>query len=307
MGIISKIRTLHRLWDTKRFIKNVKFLLSNDIADTHHILTDEILDDCVFELDELREYLLPRVPKILDTLESLTLLERQPKSFARYGDGEIWMMQKKDILFQKYDPLLAEKLLKVMKTKRNDLYIGLNRTYFHALNPMSTEHQRNFQRRYHTNLRRFLMEEANPEIQYLDANCLMGYFRHTDQDAYHDILSRRMKIFEGRKVAVVTGKSVLGKLDYDIFQLAASKIIIEAPSVNAFSAYDSILRDISRNVSKDIMIHLILGPTATVMAADLTDVGYVAWDSGHMAKDYDAYMKKLGKTAQVIKEFYGVD
>ena len=304
MGIISKIRTLCRIWDTERFIRNLRFFIENDIQTT---IKDEAIEDCVFELDELKDMLLLRVPKILDTLESLALLERQPKSFSRYGDGEIMIMQGKDISFQEYDPVLAEKLLKVMKTKRDDLYIGLNGGYFHALNPLANEVSRRFHRSHYSRLRRFFIKECNPEIQYLNANCLMGYFGSHDWNTYHEIVRRRMKIFEGRKVAVITGKSVLKKLDYDIFQLAASKIIIEAPSVNAFSAYDSILRDISRNVSKDTMIHLILGPTATVMAADLADMGYLAWDSGHMAKDYDVHMKKLDKTAQIQSDFFAAD
>ena len=124
---------------------------------------------------------------------------------------------------------------------------------------------------------------------------------------YDDFIRRKKKLFEGRKVAVVTGKSVLAKLDYDVFELAASKTIIDAPSKHAFSAYDSILHDISANISKDTLICLILGPTATVMASDLTDMGYMAWDIGHLAKDYDAYMKKLDKTPQTQSAFYAPD
>ena len=55
------------------------------------------------------------------------------------------------------------------------------------------------------------------------------------------------------------------------------------------------------------MVCIILGPTATVMAADLTDMGYLAWDVGHIAKDYDAYMKRLEKTNEMRAKFWAPD
>lgn len=131
----------------------------------------------------------------------------------------------------------------------------------------------------------------------------MGYF-YSDYETYGTVIERRKKLFEGRKIALVAGKSVFGKLDYDVFELADSKIIIDAPSKNAFQEYDSILKDIERNVSKDTLICLILGPTATAMAADLTDMGYMAWDVGHIAKDYDAYMKKVEKSYDKQADFF---
>ncbi|MBQ7169327.1 MAG: DUF1792 domain-containing protein [Synergistaceae bacterium] len=303
MGLIKSIRKLHHFWNTKRFLSNIKFLIKNDFTE----LPDRIMEDCVFELDELRDYFLSRVPSILSKAESLTLLADKPKSFARFGDGEVDIMQGKDCAFQKYDPLLAEKMLRVLKTRRDDLYVGINSKYFHSvLLGNQTENGRNFHRNRGRFLREFFMREANPEIQYLDATCFLGYF-FDDSDAYSEFLPMKRKLFEGRKIAVVTGKSVLEKLDYDIFDQAASKIIIDAPSRNAFSSYDEILRDISGNVSKDTLICLILGQTATVMAADLTDMGYLAWDTGHIAKDYDAYMKKVEISPQAEHSFYAPD
>ncbi|MBQ7543640.1 MAG: DUF1792 domain-containing protein [Synergistaceae bacterium] len=305
MGILSKVRTLFRVWDTERFLNNIKFLIKNDIQVT---LKDEILEDCLFQLDELRELVMPHVPEILDMHHSLSRLEEQPKSFARFGDGEVAIMQGRDIRFQKYDPALSEKMYRVLQDKRDDMYVGINGLYFHSVRLQNiTEEGVAFHYKMDTQLRRFFMEHANPETTYLDATCLCGFFRFADNDAYADFVRRKKKLFEGRKIALVTGKSVLAKLDYDIFEHAASKVIIDAPSKHAFGAYDSILRDISSNVSKDTLICLILGPTATAMAADLTDMGYMAWDIGHIAKDYDAYMKNLDRTPRAQREFFAPD
>ena len=55
------------------------------------------------------------------------------------------------------------------------------------------------------------------------------------------------------------------------------------------------------------LICLILGQTATVMVPDLTDMGYMTWDVGHIAKDYDAYKKQTAKTQANMDAFWAPD
>ena len=52
---------------------------------------------------------------------------------------------------------------------------------------------------------------------------------------------------------------------------------------------------------------LILGPTATVLSYDLNNLGYRALDLGHIAKDYDAFCKKLNKDSNTISGFFAPD
>ena len=51
----------------------------------------------------------------------------------------------------------------------------------------------------------------------------------------------------------------------------------------------------------------ILGPTANALVYKLSQKGYIAWDIGHLAKDYDAYMKKIEKNEKNIFEFFKPD
>lgn len=305
MGFFHKLATLFRVWNTRNLTHNIKFLLEHDLAEAMWKNKDEVLDDCVFELDELRGMLLPLKPKVYNCNESLSILEREPKSFARIGDGEIRLMEGKDISFQKYDPVLAEKMLKLLTEKRDDIYVGIC-DYFHSLSPDATERSREFHRRDVPKLRRFLLKHSSADIHYLDTDCFMGYFG-SDYESYGAVIERRKNLFKGRKIALVTGESVKAKWDYDVFEFAASVQYIQAPSKNAFHEYASILEDINMNVSKDTLVCLILGPTATAMAADLTDMGYMAWDVGHIAKDYDAYMKRVDKSYKEQYDFYAPD
>lgn len=102
--------------------------------------TDKIIDDCVYELDEDKA-LLPNL-KILDESESIELLLQKPKSFCRYGDGEIKLMQGISQAFQVYDEELAQKLRNTLSAKREDMYIGINRAYFHSPINCSEENRR---------------------------------------------------------------------------------------------------------------------------------------------------------------------
>ena len=120
-------------------------------------------------------------------------------------------------------------------------------------------------------------------------------------------LKEILKIAEEKKIAIVCGEGILDKLDFDVFELAKEKKFVYAPRRDAFSKYDEIIKKIENNVEKDYIVCIILGMTATVLAADLADLGYIAWDVGHVAKDYNAYMQKAEKTDTVIDAFFAPD
>ena len=83
-------------------------------------------------------------------------------------------------------------------------------------------------------------------------------------------------------------------MNYDVFEEAAHKEIIFAPRINAWSTYKQIMKK-ALTYSKDTILCFILGPTATVLAYELSQKGYVAWDIGHMAKDYDRFRKSKSR------------
>ena len=306
MGILTKICSLFREWDTMTLLRNLKFLTSKSLWLEYLRHKDEAVEMCVFELEELKNQLLPLIPHVLDKAESLNLLETQPKSFTRFGDGEIAIMEGQSIAFQKYDAELARKMRAILKTKRDDLYVGIC-SYFHAIPFTALEHNRRFHLATITGLRRFVMKETNPEMQYLHASCLIWYVGALRGKACDTVMNRERQLFAGKRIAVVAGKGILDKLSYDVFGLAAEKVIIYAPSKNAFSQYSEIMNKITITVSKDYLVCIILGPTATVMAADLTDMGYMAWDVGHIAKDYDAYMRGCAVTNDMLADFWSPD
>ena len=292
----------------KRIIKNIKYLLKNDLSEKEKEILfeakDGAVDDCVYELEEDKKILKNLI--ILDDKESIDVLLSNPKSFARFGDGEIQIIQGKNCSFQKYNPMLADKLLKLLTEKREDVYVGLNRSYFHS--PMVySENNHKFYRIYGTSFRHFFLNHCDPSNVYLDACLFGGYFRLAPNYDFKKLYERNMLLFKDKKIAVVAGKGVLSQLKYDVFSLAKEKVVIEAPSINAFDKYDEIIETINKKVDKSFIVCLILGQTATVMAGDLANMGYIAWDIGHLPKDYDAYMSKVERNPDNAKKFFGPD
>ena len=233
MNIFIKVINFFRVWNTRTLLRNIKFLVSHDLRIEFFLAIDDAVERSVFEADELKAALFPLRPKVLDKHESLKLLEEKPKSLARLGDGEVDIMEGRDIPFQKYDPVLAEKLRAVLSTKRDDLYVAID-NYFHALSIDAPDFNRRFYRGHIKQLRRFIMKNAKTEIQYLSTHCLLTYIDAYDAENCRKLMLREKRFFENRKIALVAGKGILSKLDYDIFELASEKIIIEAPSKNAF-------------------------------------------------------------------------
>ena len=60
-------------------------------------------------------------------------------------------------------------------------------------------------------------------------------------------------------------------------------------------------------IPKEKLVIAILGPTATLLAWDLSQCGYQALDFGHIAKDYNSFMKKDPQNIENIQKFFDKD
>lgn len=288
----------------RRFARNVVFLLANDLQDRFYRVKDEAIEDGVYEFEE-NTRILPKL-NVLCADETFERLLSSPRSYARFGDGEIAIMQGHDSVFQHYDPVLAEKLEAILRNKQEKMYVGLNRAYFQSAFGFAERNHR-FYRENGTELRRFFIERCNRESVYLDASCFGAYFRFGDDFDFEGHYSKVKGLFKGKNIILVVGRGVMDDITNDVFEECHSKTMIEAPSRNAFDEYESILKEIRAVSKKDDLICLILGMTATAMVADLAEAGYTAWDIGHIAKDYDVYKKGVEKTEENMSKFWAPD
>ena len=123
---------------------------------------------------------------------------------------------------------------------------------------------------------------------------------------FENYYQRMQKLLEDKDVTIVCGEGVLDRLEYQALDVCRSVEYIQAPSMNAYSQYDTILQQVLAT-DKTRLVCVVLGPTAKVLVYDLVKAGYQAWDMGHYFKDYDAYRRKKPRTAEEIAKFYQPD
>lgn len=293
----------------KNLIRNINYLSKHSLWDRREedivYLTNKILNDAVYEFGLGIEGTAKL--NILDQMQSLELIKKSDKSFVRTGDGEIKIMQGMDQPFQKYEEEIAERLTALLENPRKDIYVGINRNYFVPLMP--AENNAYYYRRHAYELRNFYFEHCNPETTYIDATFTSHPFSYGhEQMKYSDkVYECWRQLFKDRKIAIVCGAGILNDLEYDIFELAASKRIIEGPKKHAWGEHDSLISRIKKEVSKEELIVFILGMAGKAMIPELTDMGYICWDVGHLAKYYNAYKMKMPSTKENIAKFYAPD
>lgn len=107
-----------------------------------------------------------------------------------------------------------------------------------------------------------------------------------------ETISRIRKIWEKRHCVIVEGEGTRMGVGNDLFDNAFIDGRLLCPSVDAFKKYDRILDYIRSNISKEALILIALGMTATVLAYDLALIGYQAIDIGHIDIEYEWYLMK---------------
>lgn len=289
-----------------RLLKNIKYLMENDIREDFNKAEYKTLNDIeknyIYELSDKLKSL--NKPKILDYEKTLELITTEKKSFCRIGDGEIDIMNGKDIPFQHYDEKLAKIMINILEDDKIDMYVGINYSYFYNTSYMEPT-IRKFYLMGNPEHRKLLLEKCNLNRTYINATFNQTYVGDStlNHEKYYKALQH---MFKGHKLVIFSGKGVVDKLKYDLFELAESKETIYGPSMDAFSEYDNIL-DKARTYSKEHIMCFILGPASKALVYQLTKEGYMAWDIGHMAKDYNAFREKKIKDKEFINSFYAPD
>lgn len=288
-------------------LKNIKYLCTHNVRE--EILNSQydtllsVEDYCNYEADENYIPLSERL-KIFDYSQTINILLNDPKSFCRFGDGEIELICGNSIPFQTYNEKLANILLNILKDDETDLYVGINYNYFHSTKILN-DYNRKFYMLNVRKYRNFLLENCTRNRDYIAAGFNQLYVISDSYD-YEKYYAHLKSMFKGKELVLFIGKGVLTNIKYDIFDECKSKTIIEGPSKNAFSQYDSILKK-AKSFSKEKTLCFILGPTSKALVYALAKEGYMAWDIGHLAKDYDMYMKNIQKNPATINDFFQPD
>ncbi len=245
------------------------------------------------------------IPKIKSSSQTVDELINSNKSVCRFGDGEYSIMKGKDIPFQRHSIELEKKLKKVCVSNNADTLIGISYFYWNFQDFQFYRVIELFRKMYMSKNLDGILSLLDKNKQYRDASFTQIYMTIKNYK-FEKHFQKVQRLWADQDIAIICGKSIFDKIDYNIFDRAKSIDYLYAPSKNAFESYEKILLE-AKKIPKDKTIFIILGATATVLAYDLADCGYRAIDIGHIAKDYDCFVKGIKPNEKSITSFFKAD
>ena len=230
--------------------------------------------------------------KVLNSEQTLDLIIKNRLSIARYGDGEMDLMIGKNINFQKHSKEL-ENRLKNIKTNEKLLVCIPNVFSKQALDKNQIAEKEYIFWKKNKWLNEYKWKKYFSDNKLLgDAFVSRFYIRYKDKSKVAEYIDKLKRLWQDRDVVFVEGEN--SRLGYgnDLFDNAKSIKRILCPTVEAFEKYEDIMSAIKKHSKTDDLLILALGPTATVMAFDLSEMGYQALDLGHVDIEYEWF--KMG-------------
>lgn len=249
------------------------------------------------------------VPSILPGVDCLNEILLHKKSLCRFGDGEFEIMRGNNrAWFQCTNRKLQQRLMEVINCNQEDILIATAQN-FYDLDKYEEESADIIRRYMKGQTRQEILGFLNLDREYYDAYLSRPYMIYKEKDNAIQIFDCFKRIVQNKDVLVAEGISGRMGLGNDMLNGAKSIRRIACPEKDAFEKYEEILETILKYSQNDELILLSLGPTATVLAYDLTMNGRQALDIGQIDNEYDWYNLKAttrvpikGKMVAEIKE-----
>ena len=228
-------------------------------------------------------------PKVLSCSETLEELINSNKSICRYGDGEFNIIFGESIPFQSYDVNLKNRLKDILIASDENIFCGIP-DVFGSLDSHNPEHAKFWYKYLYYN-RKKIYNIINFNKCYVDTGVSRSYLEYLPSIDHDKFFEELKSLWKNKNIVIVEGYGSRLGVGNDLFNSVKSIKRILCPSKNAFSKYDEILNNCI-SCDKESLFIIALGPTATVLAYDLSKKGFRALDFGHVDIEYEWYLKK---------------
>ena len=194
---------------------------------------------------------------------------------------------------------LQEKLKQVLIEPNENLMIGIPKSIVDM-----SEYNKNAQKIWKLFYYRYgkeILQLLNRE-KYANASMTRFYMDYIDKCQAMNRITNIKRIWEEKDIIIVEGEKTLMGVNNDLFENAKSLKRIIVPSTNAYDKFDAILGFI-KEMDKKFLYLLAIGPTATVLASDLSKIGYHAVDIGHLDIEYEWALAGSQKKEKIIGKY----
>lgn len=234
---------------------------------------------------------------VLSDKETLDYIINKHVSIARYGDGEYGIMNNSGNGFQHPNTKLKNRLIEVLTSDYDNCLVCIPR-------PLVNHNGLNmpakcFWNSYIKDHGGFILN-VTPHKSFGNANCTRFYIDYKDNGHATTVINLFKKVWRGRDVCIIEGANSKLGCGNDLFDGAKSIKRIICPPTDAFQKYDEILSSVTQNVSKNYLLLLALGMTATILAYDLSKMGYQALDVGHIDIEYEWYLMQAASKVPIV-------
>lgn len=246
--------------------------------------------------------------KIMNPQETLDYVEKHQCSVARFGEGEFELIlwQERNLGFQDHSDELTEKLEEVLASEPEKLLLCIP----YALNDIKGRTRKSMefwyywaekkeQRKLITDL---IKKYHGNDYLFGDTQISRPYIAWKTPQNAEAMFPRLMNLWKDKDIMIVEGEKTRLGIGNDLLVGARSVKRILCPATNAFDHYSEIL-DMVKEHNQGELVILALGPTATVLAADLAEENIQAFDIGHLDIEYEWYLSKATEHAAVAGKY----
>ena len=134
---------------------------------------------------------------------------------------------------------------------------------------------------------------------YGDTQMTRPYIDRKDGKKWAGKVFPKLKsLWDGENLLIVEGAESRLGVGNDLFANAKSIRRVICPSKEAFDRYDDIYNAVL-DLAKDSLVLIALGPTATVLAADLSKKDIWAIDIGHVDIEYEWFLRNAKEKIKI--------
>lgn len=204
-------------------------------------------------------------------------------SIARYGDGEIMLCNNRSIGFQNSDKELCNLLCDLVSYKlhHDKLLIGLPPQIFGIYDNYPDKYIPYWKKfSVRPPAKKFINKFINKDKIYASSFIT----RITEIKNKNIIIEKFKQIWKGKKVVYLISERNKIKLNNKLCTLFDNAKSIEyyyIPHTNAWDQRETIINELTKKYDNSHLILCSAGPTATVLAYNLTLLGYQFIDIGH--------------------------
>lgn len=239
--------------------------------------------------------------QIMSKEELVNKIINEKKSLCRFGDGELrYIFTEESVGFQETNTEIQIGLKRVLRDEKQNenVIIGI----YEPLNKVSkmTRRATIFWMKFVVKYNNTIISKIPTDQLYGPANITRPYmdYRNKNKKIVEEKFELIKKIWNKRDVLIVEGEFTKLGIGNDLFDNCNSIERIICPSKNAFSKYNEIYNSIKKE-NKDKLILMALGPTATILAYDLSKEGYQCIDVGHIDIEYMWFKKGYKKKSKI--------